>query len=127
MQYKVLIVDDEPLAAQALARMCKFLGHDPYVATESGAAVRRLRQDPPDIVLLDVNMPGISGLDLCDFIKHDARLKAIPVVFISLNDQDEAIQAGLDAGAADYLIKPVDIDRLGEVIDQLLRGDDIDS
>ena len=68
MQYKVLIVDDEPLAAQALARMCKFLGHDPYVATESGPAVRRLRLDPPDIVLLDVNMPGISGLDLCDFI-----------------------------------------------------------
>ncbi|MCZ7543468.1 MAG: response regulator [Anaerolineae bacterium] len=120
MPFKVLIVDDEPLAAQALARMCKLLGHDVFVAQESGPAVRFLHQRRPDIVFTDLDMPGISGLDLCDYIKHDPHLKHIPVVFVSANDQDEAMWAGMQAGAADYLVKPVDFDALEGTLSRLL-------
>jgi CheY-like chemotaxis protein len=122
MSYNILIIDDELLAAQALARMCAVLGHSVHIANESGAAIRRLRQNRPDIVFLDMDMPDINGVDLCDFIKHDPHLKSIPVVFVSANDQDEAMWAGMQAGAADYLIKPVDLDTLEALIDRLLKS-----
>ncbi len=120
MPYNILIVDDEPLAAQALARMVEVLGHTPHIANESGAAIRRLRQNRPDIVLADMDMPGISGADLCDYIKHDPHLKDTPVVFVSANDQDDAMWAGMKAGAADYLVKPVDLDTLERTLERLL-------
>lgn len=120
MPYKILIVDDEPLAAQALARMCALLDHQPIIANNAGVAVRHLRQNPPDLVFLDMDMPQFSGIDLCNYIKHDPRLKAIPVVFVSANDQDQAMWEGMKAGAADYLVKPLDFDRLEAVLDKLL-------
>jgi putative two-component system response regulator len=102
----VLIVDDAPENLRLLSAVLKRGGLVPRPVTSGRFAIEAAINDPPDLVLLDICMPEMSGLDVCRWFKGDERLRAIPVVFISgLLGTDDKMEA-FRVGAVDYILKP---------------------
>ena len=102
----ILVVDDTPLNVILLDRLLKSAGYRVNQAEQGFAALDSARSDPPDMVLLDINMPGMSGYDVCRELKADERLKDIPIIFISaLSDTMDKVMA-LSVGGVDYVTKP---------------------
>ncbi len=83
-------------------------------------AINAIRRNKPDVLLLDVMMPGVSGLELCRYIRREPDLAALPVVLISAKGRPEDVRAGLEAGATVYLRKPVSQDELLEGVKNAL-------
>lgn len=103
---RVLIVDDQPIIIQALYQAFS-AEHDVFMATSGEQALAFCRATPPDLVLLDVVMPGMDGLAVCRELKRDPKMTSIPVIFVTaLNDSDEEA-ACWDAGGVDFITKPV--------------------
>ncbi|MCF8207639.1 MAG: diguanylate cyclase [Methylotenera sp.] len=102
---RLLIVDDQPVNIQALHRVfagdCQVL-----MATEGARALQICRDRHPDLVLLDVQMPGMDGHELCAELKSDPLLRVIPIIFVTAQDRPEDETRALDAGAADFITKP---------------------
>lgn len=103
---KVLIVDDSVETARVLAYVLKNQGYDVSVASSGHEALQILSDDRPDVILLDVMMPEMNGIDVCRRLKADAELRMIPIVLATAKELDEDVVAGLDAGAEDYVTKP---------------------
>jgi len=102
----VLIVDDSLENLRLLAKVLKRGGLVPRPVTSGRLAIEAAVADPPDLVLLDVRMPEMSGLDVCRWFKQDARLRTIPVIFISgLDGTDDKVEA-FRVGGIDYISKP---------------------
>lgn len=117
---RILIAEDEPDIRELVAFTLRFAGYE-VIATPNGEeAVRQASLVIPDIVLMDVRMPRMTGYEACRLMKADPALKDIPVVFLSAKGQDSEIQAGLDAGAEEYLLKPFAPDQLTERIKDIL-------
>jgi CheY-like chemotaxis protein len=103
----ILIVDDEATTAEMFSLMLENEGYKTAVVHGTGTAIRAIQQHRPDLLLVDVMMPGLSGLELCRFIRREPELRDLPVVIASAMSQPEDVQAGLDAGADVYLMKPI--------------------
>lgn len=117
---RILIAEDEPDIRDLVAFTLRFAGHE-VVATSNGEeALRQASEIIPDIILMDVRMPRMTGYDACRAMKADPVLKDIPVVFLSAKGQDSEIQTGLDAGAEEYLLKPFAPDQLTERVKAIL-------
>jgi len=80
-----------------------------------------VREERPDLILLDVRMPKMTGYEACEKIKNDESLKDIPVVFLSAKGQDNEIQTGLGLGAIKYILKPFSPDKLTAEVKQILE------
>ncbi len=105
---KVLIIDDDP-ASVALARQwLKKDGHGIVTAADGEEGLSRAAGEEPDLILLDVHMPGMNGFQVCERLKADSRLRNIPVIFLSAADETREKVKGLDLGAVDYVTKPFD-------------------
>lgn len=102
----ILIVDDDPGMVQALARVIRPLGRLRF-ATLGMDALRLMTEAPPDLVLLDAQMPGMSGFDVLEAIKRDPLLADIPVIFVTSQAEASFEQTGLEKGAADFIAKPI--------------------
>lgn len=102
----ILIVDDNAPLIQVMAPMLAGLAQVRF-ATSGAAALRQMRQDPPDLVLLDAEMPEMDGFEVCAAMRADTALEAIPVIFVTSHDDLEAELRGLAAGAVDFIAKPV--------------------
>ncbi len=117
---RILIAEDEPDIRELVAFTLRFAGHE-VVATANGEeAVQQAGQMIPDIILMDVRMPRMTGYDACRIMKADPILKDIPVVFLSAKGQDSEIQTGMAVGAEDYLLKPFAPDQLTERVKVIL-------
>ncbi|HQV62477.1 MAG TPA: response regulator [Anaerolineales bacterium] len=117
---RILIAEDEPDIRELVAFTLRFAGHE-VVATANGEeAVHQAGQMIPDIILMDVRMPRMTGYDACRIMKADPILKDIPVVFLSAKGQDSEIQTGMAVGAEDYLLKPFAPDQLTERVKTIL-------
>jgi CheY-like chemotaxis protein len=103
----VLIVDDEMSNTQLFGMMLELGGYRPVVATDAPTALKALRQQTPDVMIVDVMLPGASGLELCQKVRNDLGLKDLPIVIVSAKSQLADVQAGVAAGATAYLTKPV--------------------
>jgi putative two-component system response regulator len=102
----VLIVDDAPENLRILVAVLKSAGFEPRPVTSGELAIETALFDPPDLVLLDVNMPGMTGWDVCRSFKNDERLRDIPIIFISgLQGTDDKVEA-FNVGGVDYVSKP---------------------
>ncbi len=103
----VLIVDDVPANIQSLAEILK----DKYrikVATDGFRSLELAVTEPlPDLILLDIEMPGMNGYEVCEKLKQEPATKNIPVIFVTANDQEEDEEHGLQMGAVDYITKPI--------------------
>jgi CheY-like chemotaxis protein len=118
---KILIAEDERDIRDLVLFTLRFAGHE-VVAVENGAlAVEAAPLEMPDLILMDVRMPRMTGYEACAHIKADERVRHIPVVFLSAKGQDSEIQAGLEAGAAEYLLKPFGPMELAEKVRELLE------
>jgi signal transduction histidine kinase len=102
----LLIVDDDPSMIQVLGKTLRSLGRLRF-ATHGADALRLMRESPPDIVLLDAQMPGMSGFDVLDAIKQAPHLADLPVIMVTSHSEEDFEQAGLERGAADFIAKPI--------------------
>lgn len=100
---KVLLVDDDTDLLDVTAYAMRREGFNVIVATDGEQAVRRFQQDHPDVVVLDVNMPWLSGLEVCQKIRQS---RSTPVILLTAVNQEEQILQGFQAGADDYVTKP---------------------
>ncbi|PJH75653.1 MAG: two-component system response regulator [Anaerolineae bacterium CG_4_9_14_0_8_um_filter_58_9] len=109
---KILIAEDERDIRDLITYTLNFAGYEVVSAGDGEEAVALALQEMPDLVLLDVRMPRMTGYEACKAIKADEKTKGIPVVFLSAKGQEAEIQAGMQAGAVEYLLKPFSPDQL---------------
>ena len=105
---KVLIVDDNPKIMAIAKAHLKKEGLEVLCVEDGKSALESARQKNPDLILLDVDMPDMSGFEVCQILKDDTELSMIPVVFLTAADDNASRVRGLDLGAVDYVIKPFD-------------------
>lgn len=102
----VLVVDDNPKNLQLMSAMLNQEGYKLYITNSGENALTFLNQTLPDLILLDVMMPGLSGFEVCRKIKSQSRYRNIPVIFLTARNEVEDIVEGFEAGAVDYIVKP---------------------
>ena len=117
---RILIAEDEPDIRELVAFTLRFAGHEVTTTANGEEALNQASQLVPDIIIMDVRMPRMTGYDACRAMKADTTLKDIPVVFLSAKGQDSEIHTGLDVGAEEYLLKPFAPDQLAERIKTIL-------
>jgi signal transduction histidine kinase/ActR/RegA family two-component response regulator len=110
----MLVIDDDPAVCDLMERICGGEGYRVTTARSGEEGLRLARQARPDIILLDVLMPGMDGWAVLENLKGDPALAAVPVVMVTISDEREK---GLSLGASDYLVKPVDRERLSGVLE----------
>ena len=103
---RLLVVDDQPVNVQALYQAFS-ADHQVLMATSGAQALKVAQSRQPDLILLDVVMPGIDGYEVCRRLKVDERTRDIPVIFVTGHDDAEAEVRGLEAGAVDFISKPI--------------------
>lgn len=118
---KILVAEDERDIRDLLAFTLQFAGHQVVTVSNGEEAWLAAPQVMPDLILMDVRMPRMTGYEACERIKADPQLSHIPVVFLSAKGQEAEIQAGLQAGAAEYLLKPFAPDELSRKVSELLE------
>ncbi|MBT3323181.1 MAG: response regulator [Anaerolineae bacterium] len=124
-QKTVVIVEDEPDAAEMFAEMMRVSGYRVVKIFSSTPAIGIITTEAPDVVILDVMMPDISGLEVLSIMREDQKLKDIPVILVSAKSMPSDIKMGLDAGASNYLTKPVSFLDLKKAVDELVSERDL--
>lgn len=116
----VLIVEDEADAAELFAEMMRVSGFRVLKTSSSAPAISMMTAEKPDVILLDIMMPEISGLDILRQMRRDPVLSNIPVVVVSAKSMPADIKNGMEAGAFTYLTKPVGFLELKEAVERAL-------
>ena len=119
MKQTILVVEDSPDISRLLQHILGQAGYEFAHAADGLLGWESFERLHPDLVLLDVNLPGIDGIDLCERIKQDS--PTTPVVMLTVQAETEAVLRGLRAGASTYLSKPFEINQLMAVLEQALR------
>ena len=123
MTAKVLIADDEPNIVISLEFLMKREGHQVLVARDGQQALEMIRRERPDLVLLDVMMPGRSGFDVCQAVRADESLAGVKIVLLTAKGRDTDVAKGMALGATDYMTKPFSTKELAARVRQLLGAD----
>jgi DNA-binding response OmpR family regulator len=120
-----LVIDDDPVIVQLLRVNFEIEGFEVLSAGDGREGVERARRDRPDLVLSDIMMPRVDGLQLLRQLKGDPATRSLPVILLSAKAQNAEVQQGLDLGADDYVTKPFDplelIDRVNAVLARVRR------
>jgi two-component system alkaline phosphatase synthesis response regulator PhoP len=117
---KILIAEDERDIRDLITFTLRFANYEVVAASNGEEAVSLAKQEVPDLILMDVRMPRMTGYEACAAIKAETKLKDIPIIFLSAKGQDAEIQAGLEVGAVEYLLKPFAPDQLTARIETIL-------
>ncbi|MBN1427978.1 MAG: response regulator transcription factor [Anaerolineae bacterium] len=117
----ILAVDDEAQVLRSIGRILEDAGHTVELASNGEQALELIKQQRPDLVVLDIVMPEIDGVEVCRRIRADPFLAKLPVIFLTAKGRPNDIAHGLDAGGDDYLTKPFEILELPARIRALLR------
>ena len=117
---KILIAEDERDIRDLVAFTLRFAGHEVSAAANGEEAVELATRVNPDLILMDVRMPRMTGYEACKVMKANPDLKDIPVVFLTARGQETEIQQGLEAGAEEYLLKPFAPDQLTNRVKAIL-------
>src|SRR5687767_2328499 len=115
---KILVVDDEEFMLFAMRHKLQNSGFEVMTAHNGFEAINRVEKERPDLILLDIMMPYVSGLEFLNWVRTQYGDSKIPVVIISTLDQDEVIKVGYDLGATHYLKKPFDMDDLVDTVNK---------
>ena len=119
-QKTVIIVEDEKDAAEMFAEMMRVSGYKVTKIFSSTPAIGIIAAENPDVVILDVMMPDISGLEVLRYMRREPALKDTPVILVSAKSMPSDIKTGMDAGASRYLTKPVSFLDLKKAVDELV-------
>ncbi|RLA00486.1 MAG: response regulator [Gammaproteobacteria bacterium] len=117
---KIMIVDDSPTEIHILRGVLEGEGYQVVVANNGEEGVAMSKTEMPDLILMDVVMPGLNGFQATRKIHRDAATKDIPVIIVTTKDQDTDREWGMRQGAKDYLVKPVDKKELSAKVKQYL-------
>lgn len=120
-QKTVVVVEDETDAAEMFAEMMRVSGFRVLKSHSSTLAINIIQAEKPDIVILDVMMPDVSGLEVLKFMRRDPTLSNIPVIVVSAKSMPGDIKTGLEAGASVYLTKPVGFLDLKQAVEKVLQ------
>jgi DNA-binding response OmpR family regulator len=102
----VLIADDDPDIRDLVAFKLEQAGHDVTTVDNGLAALSAAQERPPDLVVLDVMMPGMSGIDVCRQLRGEPATAALPIILLTARAQEGDVEVGFGAGADDYVVKP---------------------
>ena len=105
---RVLCVDDDPVIQKLLQVNFEMEGYEVILASDGAEAVDRARETAPDLIVMDVMMPRMDGLEAARILKADAATSSIPIIIVSAKAQDVDVKAGRAAGADEYMTKPFD-------------------
>jgi DNA-binding response OmpR family regulator len=119
---RVLVVDDDPVIVRLLEVNLRLDGYEVETASRGEEALERAAANPPDLVILDVMMPGLDGWETSRRLREQPAFAQTPVVFLSARAQDDDRSRGLALGFVSYVTKPFDPVRLMELVRRLLRG-----
>lgn len=119
----VLIIEDEEDAAELFAEMMRVSGFRVLKTSNSAPAIAMMSAERPDVIILDIMMPEVSGLDLLRQMRRDPKLAGIPVVVVSARSMPADIRSGMEAGASTYLTKPVGFLELREAVQRAITGE----
>lgn len=106
MSKQILVVDDEPNIVMALEFLMKQQGYGVRSASDGNSALEEVERDPPDMVLLDVNLPGRNGFEVCEAVRANPAWKGIRILMLTGKERDVDRRKGLALGADDYVTKP---------------------
>lgn len=119
---KILFIDDEPGYTRAMTYALEKEGYEVISAANGLQALIKAQKGNPDLIILDVMLPGIDGFEVCSRLRNDPQTSHIPIIMVSAKGQDSDKSTGLKVGALDYLTKPVDNSALLGKIDVFLQG-----
>jgi DNA-binding response OmpR family regulator len=123
---KVLVAEDEPDIRGLIKFSLEFIDLEVIEASNGRDAVDRAVQEQPDLILMDVRMPKLSGYEACQELKEQESTRQIPIVFLSARGQEMEIKHGLELGADEYILKPFAPDqlqqRVSSILERLTRG-----
>jgi two-component system alkaline phosphatase synthesis response regulator PhoP len=118
---RILIAEDERDIRELIAFSLRYGGYEVLEATNGTEAVEVARNEAPDLILMDVRMPKMTGYEACQKLRDIPETANIPVVFLSAKGQEAEIQQGLKAGAMEYILKPFAPDELVKRVGQILN------
>jgi len=128
-RYSLLLVDDDPEILTLLQALFKDELFDIFTAPEGASALGLIRNQKPDLIVLDVRMPGLSGLEICRFLKADKNTREIPIIILSARSDEFDRALGLEFGADDYVTKPFNsqelILRIHNVLRRVYKGGEV--
>ncbi len=120
-RYKVLVVDDDIDHVTIVRTILEQHGYDPLEAFNGEEALELVKHTMPDLILLDIMMPKMDGLEVIRRLKEDARTRDLPVIMFSAKSGTREIMESFNYGASNYLIKPIDTERLLEKVETTLK------
>ncbi|WP_104203781.1 response regulator transcription factor [Billgrantia saliphila] len=120
---KVLVVDDEPNIVLSLEFLMQQAGFDVETAEDGETALAQVEAAPPDLILLDISLPGISGFDVLEQLRQHPRYARLPIVMLTAHGREVEREKGLALGADDYVTKPFSTQALVEKVKSLLVED----
>ncbi|MCC6603809.1 MAG: response regulator [Anaerolineae bacterium] len=122
MSPSILIVDDEPMTRNLLRLMLERAGFRILEAGDGLQALEAVADQDPDLLILDVMMPHMDGITVCETLRADAETADLPVILLSARSNPEAVRLGMQAGANRYLSKPISREELVRHIHEVLQG-----
>ncbi len=120
MKKKILVVDDELIIVKLLTNRLTANGYDVVAAYDGEEALEAVRQEEPDLILLDISLPKMNGDEVCESLKKDAAYSSIPIIILTASSQKEKAEQLRAAGADGYIIKPFKPEELLSDIRRLL-------
>ena len=118
---KILVAEDERDIRELIAFTLRFAGFEVELASNGAEAVEKAPVAIPDLILMDVRMPRMTGYQACEALKENPVTRDIPVVFLSAKGQESEIQEGLEVGAKEYILKPFAPDELTAQVHRILQ------
>lgn len=118
---KILIVDDDPIEVKMLHTVLLKNGYDIVTAGVGEIALNKIRDEKPDVVILDIMMPGMDGIQVCEKIKSDPATRDIQVMMVTGKNTEEDFNRAIRKKADWYIVKPFDIDYLLKILTKLLK------
>lgn len=118
----VLIIEDHPGTAKFISDLLSSHGHKTMIASDGVTGMIKAEEAKPELILLDMMLPGIDGLEVFERLKKNPLTAKIPVIFVTVRNEAEYKEKGFELGAADYIIKPFDNERLIDAVEKTLHN-----
>ena len=123
MPYNIMVIDDDHRAAAYLADLLRLGGHSVVIVHSPRNAMRVLNEVVPDVLFVDVNLPGIDGFEVCRFLRRDPLTEAVPIIIVSAHGEQSYRDMAVAAGANVYLVKPAMLEDLEKALQDVFPND----